>query len=62
MLSTNEIHIRAAKFTEDWKDAHYEKGETQLFSECLSQVFSTRYELSHLTNYFRKAFFAHWHI
>ena len=43
MLSTNEIRIRAAKFTEDWKDAHYEKGETQLFSECLSQVFSTRY-------------------
>ena len=30
-LSTNEIRVRAGKFAEDWKDANYEKGETQTF-------------------------------
>ena len=30
-LSWKEISTRAGKFAEDWKDAEYEKGETQLF-------------------------------
>lgn len=30
-LSWNEIRARAAKFSDEWKDAHYEKGETQTF-------------------------------
>ena len=30
-LSWNEIRARAARFSEEWKDAHYEKGETQTF-------------------------------
>ncbi len=29
--SWNEIRARAAKFAEDWKDAAYEKSETQSF-------------------------------
>ena len=28
-LSWNEVRARAAAFAEDWKDAAYEKGETQ---------------------------------
>ena len=28
-LNWNEIRARAAAFTDDWQDAHYEKGETQ---------------------------------
>ncbi|HZR64622.1 MAG TPA: hypothetical protein VFA85_05695 [Terriglobales bacterium] len=28
-LSWPEIRARAAKFATDWKDAHYERGETQ---------------------------------
>jgi hypothetical protein len=30
-LSWNEIRARAARFAEEWKDAHYEKGECQSF-------------------------------
>ncbi len=32
MLSQNEIKLRSAKFSEDWKSASYEKGETQTFN------------------------------
>ena len=28
-LSWNEVRTRAAAFAEDWRDASYEKGETQ---------------------------------
>jgi hypothetical protein len=30
-LSWNEIKVRAARFAEEWKDAHYERGESQTF-------------------------------
>ena len=30
-LSWNEIRARAARFAEEWKDAHYERGESQPF-------------------------------
>ena len=30
-LSWNEVRVRAAAFAEDWKDAAYEKSETQSF-------------------------------
>ena len=38
-LSTNEIRVRAAKFAEDWKEAHYERGETQSFYEKFFNIF-----------------------
>ena len=39
MLSQNEIRARAGKFAEDWKDANYEKGETQSFYNDFFNVF-----------------------
>ena len=30
-LSWNEVRARAVAFSKDWKDAAYEKGETQSF-------------------------------
>jgi hypothetical protein len=39
MLSPNEIRARAGKFAEDWKDAHYEKGETQSFYNDFFNIF-----------------------
>jgi hypothetical protein len=30
-LSWNEIRVRAAQFAEEWKHAHYERGESQTF-------------------------------
>ena len=38
-LSWNEIRHRATKFAQDWKDAHYEKGETQTFYNDFFEVF-----------------------
>jgi hypothetical protein len=38
-LSWNEIRARAAKFAEDWKDAHYERGETQTFYNEFFEIF-----------------------
>jgi hypothetical protein len=38
-LSWNEIRVRAAKFAEDWKDAHYEKGESQTIYNEFFEVF-----------------------
>ena len=38
-LSWNEIRVRAATFTDKWKDAAYEKGETQSFYNDFFQVF-----------------------
>jgi hypothetical protein len=37
--SWNEIRARAAGFAEAWKDAHYEKGETQTFYNEFFEVF-----------------------
>ena len=38
-LSWNEIRVRAAAFAEEWRDAAYEKGETQSFYNDFFQVF-----------------------
>ncbi len=41
-LSWNEVRTRAATFAEDWKDAAYEKGETQSFYNAFFDVFGVR--------------------
>ena len=41
-LSWNEVRTRAAAFAEDWKDAAYEKGETQSFYNEFFEVFGKR--------------------
>jgi hypothetical protein len=38
-LSWNEIRARAARFADDWKSAHYEKGETQTFYNEFFEIF-----------------------
>ena len=38
-LSWNEIRVRAATFAQEWKDAHYEKGETQTFYNEFFEIF-----------------------
>ncbi len=41
-LSWNEIRARAATFAQEWKDARYEKGETQSFYNELFEVFGIK--------------------
>lgn len=41
-LSWNEIRVRAAAFAEEWKDARYEKGETQSFYNEFFDVFGVK--------------------
>ena len=41
-LSWNEIRVRAASFAEEWRDAAYEKGETQSFYNDFFEVFDVR--------------------
>lgn len=41
-LSWNEVRVRAAAFAEEWKDAAYEKGETQSFYNAFFDVFGVR--------------------
>ena len=41
-LSWNEIRTRAAVFAEEWREASYEKGETQSFYNDLFDVFGVR--------------------
>ncbi len=41
-LSWNEIRARAAAFAHDWRDAAYEKGETQSFYNAFSDVLGVR--------------------
>ncbi len=41
-LSWNEIRTRAAQFAEEWKDAAYEKGETQSFYNDFFGIFGVR--------------------
>lgn len=41
-LSWNEIRVRAAAFADEWKDARYERGETQSFYNDLFEVFGVR--------------------
>ena len=38
-LSWNEIRARAAHFADEWRDAHYEKGQTQTFYNEFFEVF-----------------------
>ncbi len=41
-LSWNEVRLRAAAFSEAWKDASYEKGETQSFYNDFFAVFGVQ--------------------
>ena len=41
-LSWNEVRARAATFADDWRDAAYEKGETQSFHNALFRVFGVQ--------------------
>ena len=41
-LSWNEVRVRAAAFAEEWRDAAYEKGETQSFYNEFFEVFGVR--------------------
>ena len=41
-LSWNEIRARASRFADDWRDAAYEKGETQSFYNDFFEVFGVR--------------------
>ena len=41
-LSWNEIRTRAAVFAEEWKDAHYEKGETYSFYNDFFNIFGVK--------------------
>ena len=41
-ISFNQIRVNAAKFAEDWKDAHYERGETHTFYNEFFEVFGVR--------------------
>ena len=41
-LSWNEVRARAAAFAEDWKEAAYEKSETQSFYNAFFDVFGVR--------------------
>lgn len=38
-LSWNEIRVRAAQFAQEWKDAHYERGESQTFYNEFFELF-----------------------
>ena len=41
-LSWNEIRVRASAFADEWRDATYEKGETQSFYNDFFEVFGVR--------------------
>ncbi len=41
-LSWNEVRVRAAVFAKEWRDAAYEKGETQSFYNDFFKVFDVR--------------------
>ena len=41
-LSWNEVRARAAAFADDWRDAAYEKGETQSFYNDFFSIFGVR--------------------
>src|SRR5580704_2507950 len=41
-LSWNEIRVRAARFADEWKNAHYERGESQTFYNEFFEVFGVR--------------------
>lgn len=41
-LSWNEVRARAARFADEWSDAHYEKGETHSFYNEFFDVFDVK--------------------
>lgn len=41
-LTFSEVRTRAAKFAEEWKDAAYEKGESQPFYEAFFDIFGVK--------------------
>ena len=41
-LSWNEVRVRAASFSQEWREAAYEKGETQSFYNDFFEVFDVR--------------------
>ena len=41
-LSWNEMRVRAARFADEWRDAAYEKGETQSFYNEFFEIFGVR--------------------
>ena len=41
-LTWDEIARRAKAFSEEWKDAHYEKGETQSFYNDFFEIFGIK--------------------
>ena len=41
-LSWNEVRIRAARFAGEWRDAAYEKGETQSFYNAFFEIFDVQ--------------------
>ena len=41
-LSWNEMRARAARFVDEWRDAAYEKGETQSFYNAFFEIFGVR--------------------
>ena len=41
-LSWNEMRVRAAEFANEWRDAAYEKGETQSFYNAFFEIFGVR--------------------
>ena len=41
-LSWNEIRARGARFADEWRDAAYEKGETQSFYNAFFEIFGVR--------------------
>lgn len=41
-ISWNDIRARASRFADAWKDASYEKGETQSFYNEFFEVFGNR--------------------
>ncbi len=54
-LSWNEIKLRADAFSEDWKDAAYEKGETQSFYNDFFEIFGKkRREVSRFEEHVKK--------
>ncbi|MAL08166.1 MAG: SAM-dependent methyltransferase [Maricaulis sp.] len=41
-LTFSEVRVRAARFADEWKDAFYEKGETQPFYEAFFDIFGVK--------------------
>ena len=41
-LSWNEVRSRAARFADEWRDAAYEKGETQSFYNAFFEIFGVQ--------------------